>query len=1014
MNNNFSNTIDDKEPVYIQHQQNTGIIQSFLPWLNTSIPTTPTSTPKNLLSITCNKTPSSPQNIIGRSPNSKARREQKMNEDIQALLQYHSKYSYAYFCDRLLQCEPMMEFLYKKLRLIRKLLYEENYSEQYKKIRLKRMFHTEDINSNQQKHTIQSIKESTTIKQCIKIIHTFLQNFTQELLKYPSFIYIIPPPLNYLQRSFLSHYFPYCECLLRSKSVSDDTIEDDVITTLSQNSIQNTFIESIYTVKSDTPKNTVKDNILKNTVKDNTLKNIVKSDTPKKIDLLVDNKVPLISTTTTTDTQNSKVIDNETYKQYIQKHTERICIEYMHDQFYLSDISNLWEKEYILQRKMFSLQILTYHDFDIPKEQYDIDIITKSVSYIRALRYFRAPIDKMNCILHSCKILYDLFQIKQVNTSKMSADSLLPIIIYTILTARPEGIIIDCHYISNVQHPLILHGENEYYITLILSSIDYILQYDVRDHRKKSDKSTTLFYHLCESGKELFDSLYISTNSEYESIDMYSKDISISISSDQHHEQYNKYTKYSFINTLPFDKEKQYTDIDIYTVILYTEKTIQQYLENKDIQYENITIDIESFSDDNNNNIKLTYKTVSCTINNTKNILISTYLIRENFSLLCTMYPYHDMTLLYLLPKKLLYCRIVPTITIHSELYNNNTNIIYNDDNYKNKNIVDTIFCTAIRQIDTYFDIPNDILQDYDTNPYYKFKTFSPRSSSIYANKGYSPDIKEDNTFSVDDTSTLSILKQNSLSLYDTTPYNTPKKDNIIELPSNLQFYHSITYDDSTIIYDRMLCMEEIYRKIVNTSQDRIQYQNKLLQQNFIFPIFIRRNLQKYIIHHHTTNDTLKQKIEYLNNDKNINSNTNEPTPISFNLLQTKQFCKDSTPYIHNIHSIIVSIYTILDMYVQKPIDTKHHLTYSTIPTQNHIIKKRIVQTFLNLLYRLCHEQVYTNNPLNGSNGIHHLPQQIDHHKFTKEELETILLLYERIAYIIIHLQWCLITLSQQ
>lgn len=91
------------------------------------------------------------------------------------------------------------------------------------------------------------------------------------------------------------------------------------------------------------------------------------------------------------------------------------------------------------------------------------------------INHYRAPRDKVICILNCCKVIFGL--LRQTN-SEESADGFLPILIYVVIKARPKDLISNVNYVQRFRNPDRLHGETGYYLSSLIGAISFVESLD--------------------------------------------------------------------------------------------------------------------------------------------------------------------------------------------------------------------------------------------------------------------------------------------------------------------------------------------------------------------------------------------------------------------------------------------------------------------------------------------------------------------------------------------------------
>ncbi|KAK5092285.1 hypothetical protein LTR70_005621 [Exophiala xenobiotica] len=88
------------------------------------------------------------------------------------------------------------------------------------------------------------------------------------------------------------------------------------------------------------------------------------------------------------------------------------------------------------------------------------------------IKSYRAPRDKIICILNCCKVIFGL--LKNAQSSDTSADSFVPLLIYVVLQANPEHLVSNIQYILRFRNSDKLSGEAGYYLSSLSGAIQFI------------------------------------------------------------------------------------------------------------------------------------------------------------------------------------------------------------------------------------------------------------------------------------------------------------------------------------------------------------------------------------------------------------------------------------------------------------------------------------------------------------------------------------------------------------
>ncbi|KAI9043353.1 uncharacterized protein KD926_003883 [Aspergillus affinis] len=91
---------------------------------------------------------------------------------------------------------------------------------------------------------------------------------------------------------------------------------------------------------------------------------------------------------------------------------------------------------------------------------------------ISKINGYRAPRDKVICILNCCKVIFGL--LKNTKKADTSADSFIPLLIYVVLQANPEHLVSNIQYILRFRNQDKLSGEAGYYLSSLSGAIQFI------------------------------------------------------------------------------------------------------------------------------------------------------------------------------------------------------------------------------------------------------------------------------------------------------------------------------------------------------------------------------------------------------------------------------------------------------------------------------------------------------------------------------------------------------------
>ncbi|OAL54637.1 hypothetical protein IQ07DRAFT_500042 [Pyrenochaeta sp. DS3sAY3a] len=87
------------------------------------------------------------------------------------------------------------------------------------------------------------------------------------------------------------------------------------------------------------------------------------------------------------------------------------------------------------------------------------------------IKSYRAPRDKIICILNCCKVIFGFLR---TSNSDQSADAFVPLLIYTVLQANPDHLVSNVQYILRFRNQDKLGGEAGYYISSLMGAVQFI------------------------------------------------------------------------------------------------------------------------------------------------------------------------------------------------------------------------------------------------------------------------------------------------------------------------------------------------------------------------------------------------------------------------------------------------------------------------------------------------------------------------------------------------------------
>ncbi|KAL4875834.1 hypothetical protein BJY04DRAFT_201158 [Aspergillus karnatakaensis] len=131
------------------------------------------------------------------------------------------------------------------------------------------------------------------------------------------------------------------------------------------------------------------------------------------------------------------------------------------------------ERDEVLAQKMRIYSWIKEEHLDIaPVSSSGRRFLNLAQQEIGKINGYRAPRDKVICILNCCKVIFGL--LRNTKKSDTSADSFIPLLIYVVLQANPEHLVSNIQYILRFRNQEKLGGEAGYYLSSLSGAIQFI------------------------------------------------------------------------------------------------------------------------------------------------------------------------------------------------------------------------------------------------------------------------------------------------------------------------------------------------------------------------------------------------------------------------------------------------------------------------------------------------------------------------------------------------------------
>lgn len=128
-------------------------------------------------------------------------------------------------------------------------------------------------------------------------------------------------------------------------------------------------------------------------------------------------------------------------------------------------------RDHVVSQRLRLWKWVEGRHLDINEEYLVPSFLDLACKELRRIHQFRAPRDKMICILNCSKVVWAL--IRQAHLEQ-NADSFLPLLIYVVLQAQPPHIVSNINYIQRFRSKKFREGETAYYLSTLASSVAFI------------------------------------------------------------------------------------------------------------------------------------------------------------------------------------------------------------------------------------------------------------------------------------------------------------------------------------------------------------------------------------------------------------------------------------------------------------------------------------------------------------------------------------------------------------
>jgi hypothetical protein len=129
----------------------------------------------------------------------------------------------------------------------------------------------------------------------------------------------------------------------------------------------------------------------------------------------------------------------------------------------------------MLQKHIDGLKWVETKHLGIP--DIEISLWPRVLEELRSMDGFKAPIDKLTCVVNACHVINDVLKRTQAEiggSRPLSADDFLPLLILACIEANPPRFQSNVEFVAAFRHPSRLNGEHAYWITMLMSAKAFV------------------------------------------------------------------------------------------------------------------------------------------------------------------------------------------------------------------------------------------------------------------------------------------------------------------------------------------------------------------------------------------------------------------------------------------------------------------------------------------------------------------------------------------------------------
>ncbi|TFK80324.1 hypothetical protein K466DRAFT_667720 [Polyporus arcularius HHB13444] len=139
------------------------------------------------------------------------------------------------------------------------------------------------------------------------------------------------------------------------------------------------------------------------------------------------------------------------------------------------------ERDRVLAQRIALFGWIEAKHLDVPEGEGSEGFLMFAQQELLKINHYKAPRDKLICILNCCKVIFGL--IRHLHKDE-SADTFVPILIYVVIKANPPHLLSNVEFIQRFRNPTKLQSEAGYYLSSLMGAVSFI---ETMDHSSLSN-----------------------------------------------------------------------------------------------------------------------------------------------------------------------------------------------------------------------------------------------------------------------------------------------------------------------------------------------------------------------------------------------------------------------------------------------------------------------------------------------------------------------------------------------